>query len=108
MFIKVYEYHIMQHKENEYLKIQERAGEIYSRHINSSSVHLKSSEDPSKWMEITRYKNEEEYERSIQLINRDKEIQDLFTQFQALLVFEKNEIREENFNLVKKRGNLIL
>ncbi|XXM71277.1 hypothetical protein ACQ0QQ_16425 [Lysinibacillus sphaericus] len=107
MFVKVYECHILPHKENEYLKIQERAEEIYSRYINSRSLHLKSREDSSKWMEITRYENEEEYERSIQLINQEKEIQDLFKQFQALLVSEKKEIREENFHLVKEKGNLL-
>lgn len=104
MFIKVYEYHIQPDKETEYLEIQEKAGEIYSRHIDSHSLHLKSRDDPSKWMEITRYRNEEEYERSIQFINQEEEIQDLFKQFQALLGSEINEIREENFHLVKERG----
>jgi hypothetical protein len=107
MFIKVYEYHILPDKDKEYLKIQEKAGEIYSRHIDSRTLHLKSMEDPSKWMEITSYRNEEEYEKSIELINQYEEIQELFREFQALLISDENEVREENFHIVKKRGNLI-
>jgi hypothetical protein len=104
MFIKIYEYHIQPDKEQEYLRIQQKAADIYSRHIDSQSIHLKSKEEPSKWMEITRYKNEDEYKRSIKLINQYKEIQELFKEFQSLLVSEKSEIREEDFIVVRERN----
>lgn len=104
MFIKLYEYHIQQDKEQEYLRIQEKAADIYSRHIDSHSFHLKSKDDPSKWMEITRYRNEEEYNRSIGLINQSEEIQQLLNEFQSLLLSEKCEVREEDFTVVKERN----
>jgi hypothetical protein len=104
MFIKIYEYYIQPDKEQEYLRIQQKAADIYSRHIDSQSLHLKSKDEPSKWMEITRYPNEDEYKRSIKLINQYKEIQELFKEFQSLLVPEKSEIREEDFIVVKERN----
>ncbi|WP_240189932.1 hypothetical protein [Bacillus sp. P14.5] len=48
-------------------------------------------------MEITKYKSEEEYQRSIGLINEEEEIQELFEELQSLLVSGKEEITEENF-----------
>jgi heme-degrading monooxygenase HmoA len=103
MFVKIYEYHIQPDKEQEYLNIQQKAGEIYKRHIDAHSLHLKSRDDPSKWMEITRYRDEEEYKRSIVLINQYEEIHELFRGFQSLLASEKSEIREEDFIAVKER-----
>ncbi|WP_228550166.1 hypothetical protein [Salinibacillus xinjiangensis] len=55
-------------------------------------------------MEISKYRDEEEYQKSIDLINKEKEIQELFSAFQSLLVSEKQEINEENF-LEKKLIN---
>lgn len=106
MFIKVYEYHIKPDKEQEYLRIQKKAADIYSRHIDSHSLHLKSKHDPSKWMEITHYRNEEEYKKSIELINQYDEIQQLFREFQSFLISERCEIREEDFTVVKERNTL--
>ncbi|MEG9295523.1 hypothetical protein V6B33_03595 [Mangrovibacillus sp. Mu-81] len=106
MFIKIYEYHIQPDKEQEHLNIQQKAGEIYSRHIDSHSLHLRSKENPSKWMEITRYRDEDEYKRSIDLINQCEEIQELFTEFQSLLTSDKNGIREEDFVVVKERNTI--
>jgi hypothetical protein len=103
MFIKVYEYYIQPDKEQEYLNIQQKAGEIYSRYLNVHSLHLKSMDDPSKWMEITRYRDKEEYKKSLDLINQYKEIKELFKEFQSLLASEKREIREEDFTVVKER-----
>ncbi|MGD6803873.1 hypothetical protein FZC79_17630 [Rossellomorea vietnamensis] len=97
MFVKVYQYHIQPEKEDEYLKIQERASEIYSRYVDAETFYFQSSGDKSKWMEITKYKSEAEYQRSIGLINEEEEIQELFEELQALLVSGKEEITEENF-----------
>ncbi|MFD2640175.1 hypothetical protein ACFSW4_15000 [Piscibacillus salipiscarius] len=48
-------------------------------------------------MEISKYKDKDDYQNSIDLINTEKEIQILFGEFQSLLVSEKQEIIEENF-----------
>jgi hydroxymethylpyrimidine pyrophosphatase-like HAD family hydrolase len=97
MFVKVYVYHIKKDKVEEYLKIQEKAGDIYGKYINSKTIYLQSNEDETKWMEITKYESAEEYNKSIESINQQKEIQELFKSFQAVLLEGKSEIDEENF-----------
>ncbi|MCF6137755.1 hypothetical protein [Pseudalkalibacillus berkeleyi] len=56
-------------------------------------------------MEISKYKDEEEYQKSIDLINKVEEIQHLFEAFKSLLVSEKQEISEENFMEKKVKNN---
>ncbi|RPF55481.1 hypothetical protein [Aquisalibacillus elongatus] len=102
MFVKVYKYHIQNDKVNEYISIQERAAEIYGKYLDFNTIYLQSKEDSTKWMEITKYKNEEEYHKSINLINEEDDIQDLFKAFQTLLSSEKREISEEDFVEMKE------
>ncbi|RPF55489.1 hypothetical protein [Aquisalibacillus elongatus] len=97
MFVKVYKYHIQNDKVNEYISIQEKASEIYGKYLDFKTTYLQSKEDNTKWMEITKYKDEEEYQKSINLINEEEEIYELFKAFQSLLSSEKQEINEENF-----------
>ncbi|WP_078596106.1 hypothetical protein [Evansella clarkii] len=106
MYVKVYVYHIKTDKMNDYFRIQERAGEIYGRYINSQTTYLQSREDAAKWMEITKYKSEEEYNKSIELINNQKEIQELFKAFQSVLLESKSEIIEESFTEVMTKTTL--
>jgi hypothetical protein len=97
MFVKVYQYHIQQGKVKEYFEIQQKASEIYRKYINSQTTYLNSKADPTKWLEISRYENEEEYYKSMKLVNEEEEIQELFKRFQSLLVTDKKEIMEEDF-----------
>lgn len=100
MFIKIYSYHIQKDKTEEFLNIQEMAGEIYNKYIDSQTTYLQSNEDDTKWMEITTYNSEDEYNRSINMVNNNIEIQKLFKLFESVLVEGKN-IVEENFNEVQ-------
>lgn len=97
MFVKVYQYHIQKDKTDEYLAIQEKASKIYGRYIDFHTLYLNSKVDATKWIEITRYKDENEYQKSLDMINQQEEIQELFEAFQSLLVTDKNEISEEDF-----------
>ncbi|MFD2445011.1 hypothetical protein ACFSO7_13655 [Bacillus sp. CGMCC 1.16607] len=97
MFVKIYQYHIEIDKIDEFLEIQEKAASIYNRYIDFHTIFLHSKHDQSKWLEITRYKDEMEYQKSIKIINEQKEIQELFESFQSLLVRQKKEITEEDF-----------
>jgi hypothetical protein len=106
MYVKVYVYHIKTDKMNDYFRIQERAGEIYGRYINSQTTYLQSREDAAKWMEITKYKSEEEYNKSIELINNHKEIQKLFKALQSVLLESKSEIIEESFTEIMTKTTL--
>lgn len=96
MFVKIYQYYIQSDKVIEYLSIQKRALDIYRKHLNVHTVYLQSKDDNTKWMEISTYKNEEEYKKTITLINKEEEVKKLFDEFQSLLVSGK-EISEENY-----------
>jgi hypothetical protein len=97
MFVKVYQYHIQRDKIEEYLVIQAKTSEIYSRYLNFQTIYLNSKDDDTKWIEITQYKDEDEYKKSIVFINAHMEIQELFKAFQSLLVADKCQISEEDF-----------
>lgn len=102
MFVKVYQYHIQKDKVEEYLDIQEKAAIIYSKYLDTHTIFLNSIEDESKWIEITKYRDEAEYKKWIKIINEQIEIQELFKSFQSLLVLDKDSIIEENFLEVKE------
>ena len=97
MFVKVYEYYIQKEKENEFFAIQDQVSEIYQKNIDFQTTYLQSKTDETKWLEIAKYKDEDDYNQSIQFINKEEEIQALFHAFQSLLVDGKREISEENF-----------
>ncbi|AYV66967.1 hypothetical protein C2I06_08830 [Niallia circulans] len=97
MYVKVYEYHIPTDKIKEYFYIQEKASNIYRKYINSTTTYLQSNDDPTKWLEITTYQTEQDYDANIALINEQTEIVVLFQEFQALLPLENSQIKEENF-----------
>ncbi|MEK3990613.1 hypothetical protein [Robertmurraya sp. FSL R5-0851] len=97
MFVKIYQYHIQNDRVDEYLAIQEKASKIYGKYIDFHTMYLNSKNDVTKWIEITRYKDEEEFNKSIHFINQHQEIQELFEEFQSLLLNDKSEISEEDF-----------
>ncbi|PLR75381.1 hypothetical protein CU633_21370 [Bacillus sp. V3-13] len=102
MFVKVYQYHIETGKEQEFIEIQEKAAEIYRKYVDFHTAYLKSNDDPTKWMEISWYGSEKIYEKSISIINEQKEIQELYKRFQSVLASDKHEISEENFSQIKE------
>ncbi|WP_216638009.1 hypothetical protein [Bacillus sp. FJAT-29814] len=102
MFVKVYQYHILKNKVEEFMHLQEKAAEVYNKFLDFHTMYLNSKEDETKWFEITRYKGEAEYKRSLAIINEQAEIQELLTAFDSLLVSEKREISEEDFIVGKE------
>ncbi|ART77175.1 hypothetical protein B4U37_14455 [Sutcliffiella horikoshii] len=96
MFVKVYQYHIQTDKVSKYLSIQKKASDIYRKHLNVNTVYLQSKDDNTKWMEISTYRNEVEYNKTITLINEEEEIIRLYAEFQSLIV-SGEEISEENY-----------
>ncbi|WP_409296683.1 hypothetical protein V1498_02185 [Peribacillus sp. SCS-26] len=100
MYVKVYQYHIKQDKQEEYLRLQKRTLQIYKRYTKYETLYLNSEADESKWIEIMRYDSREDCSRSTENINRHPEIQGLFEEFEKLLSEEKKEITEDNFHLV--------
>lgn len=102
MFVKIYQYHIQKDKVEAYLAIQEKASEIYGRYLEFHTMYLNSKDDETKWIEITTYKDEDEYNKSMTIINEQRDIQDLFKAFQSLLLTDKSEIGEEDFTIKKE------
>ena len=66
MFVKIYEYHIEEDKEVFFLEIQERAVQIYKEYLNCDVTYLKSINDETLWLEISRFGSQEEYFIEIQ------------------------------------------
>ena len=97
MFVKVYQYHVQKDKIDEYLAIQDKATEIYGRYLDFHTMYLQSKNDETEWIEISRYKDEAEYQQGLKLINEQEEIQELFDAFQSLLVSDKGDISEESY-----------
>ncbi|GGG12882.1 hypothetical protein [Paenibacillus aceti] len=71
--------------------------QITAKRSDFHTMYLNSKDDDTKWIEITRYKDEDEYNKSMNIINEQKDIQDLFEAFQSLLLTDKREISEEDF-----------
>lgn len=78
MFVKIYQYQIQPDRVEEYLEIQKESAEIYGSYIDFHSFCINSYQDKSKWIEISKYKDENEYRKSIALINDNTEIRQLF------------------------------
>ena len=97
MFLKVYQYYIQIDKEQEYLSIQKRASKVYQKYVDVQTVYFRSSTEPAKWMEISKYRDEKEYLQAIKLINKDQEIKRLYNEFQAVLDPERSIVGEESY-----------
>ena len=102
MYVKVFEYHIQKEKVAEYFRIQEKANKIYKKYIDSETTYLQSHDDPTKWMEITTYNSKEDYHFTIAIINEKEEIQQLFSEFQSLLLPDHTHVKEEDFTRVNR------
>ena len=106
MFVKVYRYHVQHDKTEQYLAIQERAGQIYQKHVRYRAVHLRSQDDPGLWLEIHWYPNEETYRRSMDLINAEPAIKQLWLEFKATLDPDDKEIHEEYYEQIRSEDSL--
>ena len=94
MYVKIYHYHIPKEKVEQFLDIQERAGELYGQYIDYQTIYINSKNDETKWMEISRYQDENEYRRSMERLNEESEVHLLFDEFKSLLI---GDIKEDDF-----------
>lgn len=99
MFIKVYTYHIISERVQDFLEILAQAENVYSRYIEKQSLFLRSKDDSLKWMEINIYKDETSYNESMKIMNQQKEIADLYAKFMELII-SKEELTEENYEQI--------
>lgn len=108
MFVKVYRYHIQPGKTDEFLDVQRRAGEIYSKHVSYRSVYLKSRDEPGLWLEVQWCADEDTYRHAMEVINAEPGIDRLWHEFQVLLDPEKPGVQEECYEQVHSFGDLPL
>ncbi len=106
MFVKLYRYRVQPEKIKEYHVIQERAGQIYQKHVRYRAVYLRNQNDPGLWLEIHWYPDEETYRRSMDLINAEPEIKQLWREFQTTLDPNDPEIHEEYYSQVRSEDTL--
>ena len=99
MYIKIYEYHIEKDKEEFFLEIQEKAVRIYKKYLSCNVLYLKSTDDETMWLEVSRFGSQEEYLIGIQKVNNEPAIKELYEQFESCLVPEKLNVRESDFTL---------
>lgn len=99
MFVKIYTYHVDIAQEHEYLNIQAEAEKIYTKYVEKKTVHLRSEEDHTKWMEIHTYKDKESYQKGMNKMNELPEIQELFSRFINVIMPEFG-VKEEDFEEV--------
>lgn len=102
MFLKIYEYHIKKDKEAFFFEIQEKVVQIYNEYLSCNVMYLKSIDDETMWLEISRYGSQEEYLIGIQKVNNEPAIKELYKQFELCLVPEKQNIRESDFTMKLK------
>ena len=101
LFVKIYEYHINQDKEEFFLEIQDKVSQIYNKYLCCEVMYLKSIDDATVWVEIAKYSSEEEYFKHIKNLNNEPVIQELFEQFESCLIPGKMDIRERDFIMKK-------
>lgn len=99
MFVKIYTYHVEEAREDDYLNIQAEAEKIYTKFVEKKTVHLRSKEDHTKWMEIHTYKDKESYQKGMKKMNELPEIQELYSRFLNVIMTEFG-VKEEDFEEV--------
>ncbi|MED1563952.1 hypothetical protein P4U44_18975 [Alkalihalobacillus alcalophilus] len=99
LYVKVYEFFIQEDKVEQYFNIQNRAVELYKKHLNCEVMYLQCTTDKTKWMEFSKYVSEENYKEGLSKINIEPEIQSLFKQFESCLLPENQKIEEYNYYL---------
>ena len=100
---KIYEYHIKEDKEEFFIEIQRQVSHIYKEVLNCEIMYFKNINDETKWMELSKYRSEDEYFNGIHKINNDPDVQKLIEHFDSCLVPEKKDIKESNYILKFKR-----
>ena len=99
MFVKTYSYSIKPERERDYLDIQVKSEQIYSRFTYKQTLYLQNRADSSKWIEMHIYQDEKSYIDSIHAVDQHPEIHDLYKQFLEVITSEE-ELTEDGYNII--------
>jgi hypothetical protein len=98
-FVNVYRYRLRADAVHRCLEAWRSAHAIYARHLPGSSVvFFRSREDPSAWLEVATYPDENAYRRAFPAVNADPELRALWAEIEAALA--EPVVREEAFEEV--------
>jgi len=90
----MYRYMIQDDQTESFLAIQRMAEKIYANY-GCKSVHMKSNDDVSVWVEIHHYQDKEHYLHATALVNSHVEIGQLYEKFLKVLIPDRPIIEEE-------------
>lgn len=91
MFIVVYHYKVPPEKAREYVLLERRAMEICLEHGCLGIELYRDAKDPSHWMEIERFRDEEHYMKVKEAVEGDERMKRLYEEFTNLIDVERCE-----------------
>lgn len=103
-FVKVYRYRIRPDQTEHCLALQDRAHRLYGQFVHYHVVHLRSKENPSEWLEIHWYPDEEAYRRGMEILRTRPEAAELWREFQTMLEPPEQGIVPEYFERLRYSG----
>lgn len=105
MFVKMYQYYIHPEKTEQFWAVQKKPNSLYTKYVQYRVHFLRDEKNPSRWLEIQYYPNQESYEKGQRLVNEDQEIKELWKAFQSVLDPRYQIIQEEQFSSVELDRN---
>jgi hypothetical protein len=102
MYVKIYSYHVQMDKASDLLEVQDRAHRLYAKYVTSRSMLLRHRADPSRWLEIQSYQDEQTYQDGSKAISSDPEAAELWEAFLATLASDK--IVEDEYEQIAVLG----
>ncbi len=87
-----------------FLRMELEADRLYRKYINYELTLLQDANDPTAWLEIQRYPDQQSYEKARRQSSQDGEIERLWKEFHSLLDPREQTIREEHYKLVVGLG----
>lgn len=92
MFAATYQYIVPNDKTREYIELERKAIEIYKEHGCLDVEIYRDAQDPTRWMEINRYRDRAHYGEVVAAVDSDPRMEPLFEEFMGLI---KSEDRPE-------------
>ena len=95
LFVVVYHYKIPIEKTIQYITLEKKAIDIYLKNGCIAVEIFRDVEKPEKWMEINRFEDREHYETVAATLREDKNISELYKEFNELLGNEEYETEKK-------------
>ena len=97
LFIVVYHYHVPPERAKEYVLLERRAVEICLEHGCLAIELYRDAEDPSHWMEIEHFRDEEHYLKVKEAVEGDERMKRLYEELTNLIDVERCHVEKETY-----------